>query len=1343
MGLARQTPESLAGWLLVAIGLLLGGTSSAVGQAIGSGRLDLSPAVQLDRMDSSARAHLQRVKAFLAEKQWDEAVETLRQVMARHADRLAPVTKTRYVPVRDYGHRLIAALPSEALALYRARVDPLARQWYEQASTEHDSQQLFQIVEQLFCSSWGDDALLRLGDLAIERGEYSTARRHLERISPLLKTPTGRSLWQALVGQSLEIAWPSIEPLLTGRPQQPTWLAYPDSDIPLAEVRARLALVSLLEGNRPRAEVEIEVLRRLHPDARGLLAGREVNYAQRLQALLKAADDWPVEPAPHDWPTFAGAPQRAGPTPTAFRLAGPAWPAPVAMGQAVEAHAESARRLGLSGRRVAEELDGLLSFHPVVADGRVFFANQASEVFAFDLATGKPAWPRSDAEKPGCIYQPSHPTRSPGYGRQYRLGVPRFTLTVHQQKLLVRLGSASTSWPAEPAQTEAPGYLVCLDLKSQGKLDWEIRPDSPGWAFEGTPLCKDGKVYVAMRRADVRPQAHVACFDLATGRRLWRTFLSGAETLARGQTEEITHTLLTMQDGTIYCNTNLGAVAALRAADGRLRWVSLYPRVTQVDLSRRAAHFYRDLNPCVYHQGVLFVAPTDSRHVLALDALSGQMLWASDLPSDVVHLLGVSGDYLVASGDRLWWLDARAGKVRWHWPDNVASGLRGYGRGTLAGDQVFWPTRERVFVFGPGRDSIEQAREPIRLADYQATGGNLVIADGYLLIAGREQLFCLAQVPRRREALRREISNRPGETALYLQLAECDEAMDDHLAAIAACRTGLAQDQTDQHWQGRPVSEMLRERLAVALGRQAQVLAAERQADAAVALLREALAVEVPPAIELATRVQLATLYDTLGNRSAVVAEYQAILDRPRLRTLPVERTPEWSVQAAIWAREHSGLNASPVPVASPSDESNPGDAATRLTLPLQVRWSLPQARLAPVRIRPIDRQVCLTRGDQVECIDRQDGSLRWKKVLEHAAQWWCEVDDNAVLASEQHVECLHTSTGARRWAWRGPPRLKAEAGFSCSRPATDGRRLYVRVGEQQIVALDLETGAVRWRYTLEHGQVGNDLHPIGEHLVFQQLAASSTPAKLGSTLVLQASDGRLLHRMLSGEEHSAWRRPPVTWDGPAAQLIVVDQQVRRLDVARGEVLWSRKSESTASEATPDVLAAEGVLIYFPGDRRMVRLDPATGALAWEAMRALGPQTLAYPRRSAMLAGRSAPRLYCVSGGDVQAFGLADGQMVWSRRLAITSRERLHSWSVGRVGDLLAAYRGQFGQSDTWRLMLLDPATGRLAYRSPDYWVADGAVQVFTGRGDLLVASADRVWRLATDNVYETYPTTD
>ena len=138
------------------------------------GRFELAENVQLDQVDNATEAQQQRIQALLADRQWDEAVEILRQLAESSDGRLTAVTSRRFVSLRAWCQMQLASLPPEALKLYRARVDPVARKWYEQGVAERNRRLLENIIEQTFASSYGDAALLALGDLALESGDYAS-----------------------------------------------------------------------------------------------------------------------------------------------------------------------------------------------------------------------------------------------------------------------------------------------------------------------------------------------------------------------------------------------------------------------------------------------------------------------------------------------------------------------------------------------------------------------------------------------------------------------------------------------------------------------------------------------------------------------------------------------------------------------------------------------------------------------------------------------------------------------------------------------------------------------------------------------------------------------------------------------------------------------------------------------------------------------------------------------------------------------------------------------------------------------------------------------------------------
>ena len=153
---------------------------------------ELSDAVRVDEADPAARALLQRAKAHAAERQWDEAIETLRQVMEQSGSRLVKLDERRYIPVREFCQMRLAEMPPEALVIYRSRVDPLASRWYDDGLARRDGQLLQRVVDELFVSSWGDRALFTLGEMNLEAGDFQSARWCWERISPQLRLPTAR-----------------------------------------------------------------------------------------------------------------------------------------------------------------------------------------------------------------------------------------------------------------------------------------------------------------------------------------------------------------------------------------------------------------------------------------------------------------------------------------------------------------------------------------------------------------------------------------------------------------------------------------------------------------------------------------------------------------------------------------------------------------------------------------------------------------------------------------------------------------------------------------------------------------------------------------------------------------------------------------------------------------------------------------------------------------------------------------------------------------------------------------------------------------------------------------------
>ncbi len=742
---------------LIVAGILAAAAQSSA-QITASPAADLSGSIQVDEANSATRALLARAAAHAAEKQWDDAVEIYRQVMERDGGKLVRLDASRFITAREYCQMRLAEMPAEGRAVYRSHVDSLAKRWLEQGVAARDERLLGRVVDQLFVSSSGDAALMALGEIALERGDYQQARWCWERISQELRSPDGQPLWLSLKLNPADRAPPG-GPLNKdanqkgGSSKSPTWLAFPDTKLNLADVRARLVLVSIMEGSFGRARLELADFVRRHPEAKGRMAGREALYQETLTRLLSVAEARPPAVPTSDWTTFAGSPERTAIAIEPKSLAAPLWQIPLGDGKPIKGDVNSLeivwRNLHwqLPRLRPADDNQALLAYHPLVV-GNLVLVNTIDKIFAFDLRTGQPAWPvaarrgASGAERePGEIYSgltDDQRTADLGDGPAFQaFGAPRFTMAVHGNRLYARLGSAITASSAEMPGAGGANYLVCLDLAAEGLLVWRTggdRPQDERWAFEGPPVVDGDNVFAVMRYNDVRPQVHVACLDARTGNLKWRKLICTGETVTGGRVNEITSDLLTLAGRTLYLNTNLGVIAALSADDGAMRWISTYPRAKTTEPN--SVHFYRDLNPCVYFHGSLFVVPSDNPNILAFDASTGQLLWECQHFPETIHLLGVGGNNLIATGRQIDWIDVDTGKVVGDWTDRTAVG---YGRGVLVGDQVYWPMRAQIRRFRQRvtKDSPLDADEPIQLDrfDPPLSGGNLVAANGYLLIA--------------------------------------------------------------------------------------------------------------------------------------------------------------------------------------------------------------------------------------------------------------------------------------------------------------------------------------------------------------------------------------------------------------------------------------------------------------------------------------------------------------------------------------------------------------------------------------------------------------------------------
>ena len=639
-------------WAAVTMTLFLSWTlfASAMVQAWEA----VSPKLNQPRGTESRRVN--RFEAFLQSGQWDEGFEILQDILDSQSTSVVPVDSERYVSLQEYCHRLISHLPAEVLARYRGQADALAEAWYKRGIAKRDTLLLVRVLDQTFCSSWGDDALWALGELALERGEYSKARR----------------CWQRLHGE------------LAGE----GGLAFPDSSYDLADVRARLLLVSIREGNGLRAERELEELRSLHLDVQGRLGGRNVTYAKQFDLLLKQEQSQSRVTLIKDWTTFAGSSQRTG------------------VGAQPRSRYVESFSLPL--------VNGATTYPLIVADALVF--QDGRGVHQIDLESGQ----QDFSVKHDALTAATH--KGLGSVSNTLTATGNHVFGVQQRALGKRPDADSTN---------AGSVLWGMDRSRDGAFSVQVAASGKAVSFAGAPLIVGDRLLIAIRSNDRLARSGLACYDVLSGEKLWQNWLCQANTPATGWSHDLLTTLPTLDSGYVYLMTNLGAVACLRPEDGRINWISTYDRVAVPLNSKRVSSYYRGPTAAMVYQGTLYALPTDSRRLLALDAITGALLWSHPVQSDEASLIGVSSGKVALSDQGITILDLTNGEVLFENNDLL---LRG--QAMCVGETLFCPDGSEIHLI-----DIESGKALEYSVPLPVTGpANLAIASGHLVVVQAEQL---------------------------------------------------------------------------------------------------------------------------------------------------------------------------------------------------------------------------------------------------------------------------------------------------------------------------------------------------------------------------------------------------------------------------------------------------------------------------------------------------------------------------------------------------------------------------------------------------------------------------
>jgi outer membrane protein assembly factor BamB len=673
--------------------------------------------------DSPAAADLIK-RAVFEESQahWENAADLYQQALAQFPNRVIEIKSSsdsglsRYVGTSQIVQSRLEKWPQEARDIYKGLYEQTADDLLRTAPP-HQTRTLLNVFWNYGASDAGKQAGIALVDLYLESGDFRAA---------------------CSIGEQLVRLLPSTDP-------------------DRAMILFRVALAEHDCGDDTACRAMLDQLIQDFPDAVGGIGGKSVRLVDALQQACATAS--------------------------------------VEAGQSADLLTEMPANNSSKTAALSASLTGLhriakfpftSSAGPTsptvipVLDGSALFFQDGRGLYAVDLQTGNPlsSWSQTYSGKAAGHYdcQVAGPP-----------GNELHTMTVSGSMILAVMGQstslAATASRSEPTPAAAStAKLVCLDRTTGRQLWTRAASQLPASnstlnkaEFDGTPLLipamftdgndPEGSVIVTARtgRFYQFDECYVVCLSARTGEYRWSTYLGGATHDAKTLADPAQ---MTFAQGQLCVMTNLGVIASINPADGRITWLNAYPHDTaqagrnifersspQTDRGGAAGGLPAwSVNPVLVDHDQLYVLPNDSKQLFILNDQTGDVKRAIPTESfdNANLLLGADKETLYLGSQRkvfaLDWrkLDSQNSRsanasngINWTADLSFGDDSRIAGRGFVTGDSVLVPTTNRIVQIKNGRIRSTYPSHGSFLADEGP--GNILATNSLMIVAGQRQ----------------------------------------------------------------------------------------------------------------------------------------------------------------------------------------------------------------------------------------------------------------------------------------------------------------------------------------------------------------------------------------------------------------------------------------------------------------------------------------------------------------------------------------------------------------------------------------------------------------------------
>ena len=909
----------------------------------------------LDLFNKAAKA---RARAEKEPEAWPDCVKCYADILKKYpntvyldkwegTDKEHPLGAYKnglYKSTRERVAAEIASLPPAALTVYRVINESAARALFLEGQQQFDEHKMEQLARDYFQTSWSNDALAWLGEVSYERGAGRDAAERLRKASA---NPGNAATAMSVLARLL-----------------------------LAQVHSG--------DKTSAAKTLALIEEALKDPAKGALRIGSVEGPAAVSKLKARVDALPAiastdsTDANGDWQTYFG---NASHTQTAQARESRGlrkWSLRInelLYGKNAVA-SDNDKLVGEDGTAVQDQS---INQQLTVKDG-FFYLNNGQVYTGYPIAnpvpgstitketgTARYTLPAENAKTPPATTakatrininsgqvpaQPSvvqHPYFSTlANGRAYGiLGVESFAAGFNNQRGFFRMGR---NGGADDAKILGPSnYPVCIGRAKEGSAPsilWSLKPGDPAFVshskadqdwlksayFVSTPTHESGVLYSmavvmppAMENQSAPIDAWAVAIDADNGQMLWHTQICTSTPVHFGMglpsdVQPDRGLPVAVANRTVFVVTNLGAVAALDAGVGGVKWIRVYDRIKtapdqMMNMGETApGHDFWAPNPPIVYRTRLIVTPQDSDSIYAYDIETGARVWEKDPAKDNVtppqgrykHVLGIVKGALVLTGKDILFVNALNGK---NLADTIPVDSTIKGRGAVT-DSMAWISTEKdmlsIRVANDGGKYTFSEPKSYKWTDPKVEAGSVYSAGGVLLTVSHTHVNAFIIWEELEAKLLDRLKAEPDNVPAHIELSDIYKSIeryDPALAELEKARTIAAKagasGKTDDNL--RTIDTRKFEAL-MSLGEQLRLAS---KASEAIATFQKAYAIAVMPGMADVLPVTAlnaqAALFESSGNLAAAVQAYQSMIVKHGNAVLTDK--PQTSKMARLYAQ--------------------------------------------------------------------------------------------------------------------------------------------------------------------------------------------------------------------------------------------------------------------------------------------------------------------------------------------------------------------------------------------------------------------------------------------------------